>query len=464
MMAVKADYLLSLRSVREQTKQMQHIVQSGRLQHFDIDLGKMEEVVRFVTLLVKRDYDDPSDMPSHSRWRHFEVGGKPRIKQLVSSWASATPTEKAKRLIDLCVMSVLLDVNPLHHWAYQEKSTGRTHKRTEGIAIAVLDLFKSGLFSSDPGDPNRVDASALADLTLDDLTSGFQLNAKNSLIGLEDRINLIQHVTETMKDYSNIFAGNDKSSSRPGNMLDYILSHPSTVRSSKGTTVIQMETLWSVAILLGELWAQGSPVEGRSVGDVWPCEALRSAGFSDPYVPFHTTTQWLCYSIVEVLETQLGITVDGKDQLTPLTDYPNGNILCIYLTRFTIPNQPISYHPGGLLLDTGFLTLKKGDLESGLSNYRRNSLLPGQPKMEVTPMFDISDPVVIEWRALTITYSEMIASKVRDKLKSRKNLSLSQILEGGIWNAGRELAEISRPNTQEPPIVIKVSLHCIHIR
>jgi hypothetical protein len=89
-------------------------------------------------------------------------------------------------------------------------------------------------------------------------------------------------------------------------------------------------------------------------------------------------------------------------------------------------------------------------------------------------------------------------------------LSLSQILEGGIWNvshwpiffvewmyacwmnrrfsslhptlcvlttygwhiwraqAGRELAEISRPNTQEPPIVIKVSwlvdtLHYIRV-
>ncbi|KAH8547792.1 hypothetical protein BGW37DRAFT_535795 [Umbelopsis sp. PMI_123] len=436
MMAAKPDYLLSLRSVREQTKQIQQIAQTGRLQHFDIDLEKMEEVVRFVTLLVKRDFDDPSDMPSYSRWRHFEVGGKLRIKQLLSSWTSASPTEKAKRLIDLCVMSILLDVNPLHQWTYQEKSTGRLYKRTEGIAIAVLDIFKSGLFSSDPGDPNRVDASALADLTIEDLTSGFQLNAKNTLIGLEERINLIQHVTEMMKDYSNIFSSNDKSSSRPGNMLDYILSHPSTVRSSKGN-VIQMETLWSVVILLGELWARGSEVEGKAVGDVWLCEALRSAGFSDPYLPFHTTTQWLCYAIIEVLETQLGITVDGKDQLTPLTDYPNG----------------------GLLLDTGFLILKKGDLESGLSNYRRNSLLPGQPKMEVTPMFDINDPVVVEWRALTITYSEIVASKVREKLRSRKSLSLSQVLEGGIWNAGRELAEISRPNTQEPPIVIKCSNH-----
>ncbi|CAO3661565.1 unnamed protein product [Umbelopsis vinacea] len=423
MVSVNAEYLMSLRAVREQNRRIQDCVQSGRLQHFDIDLEKMEEVVRFVTLLVKRDFDDPSEMPTYSRWRHFDMGGKSRIKQLTASWTTASQTEKAKRLVDLSVISILLDVNPLHQWTYQEKSTGRMYKRTEGIAIAVLELFKSGLFSSDPGDPNRVDAAALADLTIDDLKTGFQLNDRNTLLGLEDRINLIQHVTETMKDFSNIFSGNDKSASRPGNLV---------VRSNK-STVIQMETLWSVAILLGERWAQGSTVEGKSVGDVWPCEALRSAGSSDHYLPFHTTSQWMCYSIIEVIESQLGVMVDGKDQLTPLTDYSNG----------------------GLLLDTGFLTLKKGDLESGLSNYRRNSLLPGQPKMEVAPMFDISDPVVVEWRALTLAYIEVVASRVREKLRSKKALSLAQILEGGIWNAGRELAEISRPNTQEPPIVIK---------
>jgi hypothetical protein len=62
-------------------------------------------------------------------------------------------------------------------------------------------------------------AAALADLTIDDLKTGFQLNDRNTLLGLEDRINLIQHVTETMKDFSNIFSGNDKSASRPGNLV-----------------------------------------------------------------------------------------------------------------------------------------------------------------------------------------------------------------------------------------------------
>jgi hypothetical protein len=95
-------------------------------------------------------------------------------------------------------------------------------------------------------------------------------------------------------------------------------------------------------------------------------------------------------------------------------------------------------------LDTGLLVLKKRDLESGLSNYRRNSLLPGQPKMEVAPMFDINDPVVIEWRALTIYYVEIVASKVREKLRSKKNLSLTQILEGGIWNVSEYIVHRGR--------------------
>jgi hypothetical protein len=84
------------------------------------------------------------------------------------------------------------------------------------------------------------------------------------------------------------------------------------------------------------------------------------------------------------------------------------------------------------LIDTGFITLKKNDYERGIENYRRNSLLPGQPKVEVTPMFDMSDPVVVEWRALTVAYLDLVADKVRSTLKmSKKSLSLSQLIEGG---------------------------------
>ena len=36
-------------------------------------------------------------------------------------------------------------------------------------------------------------------------------------------------------------------------------------------------------------------------------------------------------------------------------------------------------------------------------------------------------------------------------------LTLAQILEAGTWKAGRELAEVSRPNTKEPPIGLLAS-------
>ena len=84
------------------------------------------------------------------------------------------------------------------------------------------------------------------------------------------------------------------------------------------------------------------------------------------------------------------------------------------------------------MIDTGFITLKPKDYERGIKNYRENSLLPGQPKIEVTPMFDMSDPVVVEWRALTVAYLDMVAERVRSKLRlSKKTLSLTQLIEGG---------------------------------
>lgn len=90
---------------------------------------------------------------------------------------------------------------------------------------------------------------------------------------------------------------------------------------------------------------------------------------------------------------------------------------------------------GGLLIDTGFLTLKPIDLERGIENYRKNALLPGQPKMEVVPMFELNDPVVVEWRALTVAYLDIVAERVRNTLNaSRKSLTLSQIIQGGTWS------------------------------
>lgn len=63
--------------------------------------------------VVKRDYgpDKYSEIPPHGRWQHFEVGGQPRVDDLLKVWKQEGHDDKelTRRLIDLFFVSVLLD-------------------------------------------------------------------------------------------------------------------------------------------------------------------------------------------------------------------------------------------------------------------------------------------------------------------------------------------------------------------
>ncbi|KAI9299774.1 hypothetical protein BJ944DRAFT_244857, partial [Cunninghamella echinulata] len=156
-------YLTSLEAVRERCFRVQQIANKNQLNYFDVDTSKMDDVVQFVVALIKRDYNaNPAQMPTYGQWRHFDVGGRPRIDNLMNAWSTLgqTPLEQTKRIIDLFIIACLLDVETVCHnksWSYCEQLTGRTYGGTEGIAVAVLDMFTAGAFSSDPRDPHRVD-------------------------------------------------------------------------------------------------------------------------------------------------------------------------------------------------------------------------------------------------------------------------------------------------------------------
>jgi hypothetical protein len=107
------------------------------------------------------------------------------------------------------------------------------------------------------------------------------------------------------------------------------------------------------------------------------------------------------------------------------------------------------YRNGGLLVDTGLLTLKQADHERGVTAYHGAY---GSAGMEVVPMFTADDDVIVEWRAVTVGFLDDLLAEVNRALDT--NLTLAQMLEAGTWKGGRELAEVSRPNTKEPPIMI----------
>jgi hypothetical protein len=90
---------------------------------------------------------------------------------------------------------------------------------------------------------------------------------------------------------------------------------------------------------------------------------------------------------------------------------------------------------GGLLVDLGLLTLKPETLRRGIARSREKSVSVGG---EYLPMFEGGDPAIVEWRALTVIYLDLIAEELRRVYKlNKETLTLAQVLEGGTWSVRR---------------------------
>ncbi|KAL9598642.1 MAG: hypothetical protein Q9219_004388 [cf. Caloplaca sp. 3 TL-2023] len=429
-----AGYLRSIHAVRERSRIIHEKAKKDQLNHFDVDLSKFEETAAYVVSIIKRDYaPEYHTIPPHGRWQHFDVGGRPRIDQLLASWPSKIDAqERTRRLLDLFLVSVLLDAGAGTKWSYKSKESGKVYRRSEGLAVASLEMFKAGYFSNDPTEPYQVNAAGLDRLSEGQLAIGLQVSDANPIAGLEGRAGLLSRLAEVLQNPEYFGA-----SQRPGNMLDYLLNHPTTQNSS--APIILIPTLWSVLTDgLAGIWpATRTQIAGISLGDAWPCTSMSSTPSAQPWesiVPFHKLTQWLCYSLMAPMTRLMNIQFAGIDLLTGLPEYRNG----------------------GLLIDTGFVNLKPADAKRGLDAYRHNAMVKGQPSMEVVPLFSVDDDVVVEWRALTVGFLDDLLVDVNRllKLEGPDKLSLAQMLEAGSWKGGRELAEVSRPNTKQPPIMI----------
>ena len=382
---------------------------------------------------AQRDYDpDYHTIPPHGRWQHYEVGGRARVDQQMQTWPSTVDAqERTRRLIDLFLVSVLLDAGAGTKWQYKSKESGKVFKRSEGLAVASLEMFKMGLFSSNPEQKCQVNSGGLKKLTPERMAKGLQVRDENPIDGLEGRTNLLIRLGDALLN-EEIFGRE----ARPGNMLDYLLSHPSTHVSA--VPIIPLPTLWTTLMDgLSTIWPNTrTQIDEIPLGDAWPCASMPSHP-THPWeniVPFHKLTQWLTYSLMVPMQKLANVHFVGTELLTGLPEYRNG----------------------GLLVDTGLLSLKDEDMKRGLEQYYRNATRQGQPSVEVVPLFTADDDVIVEWRALTVGFLDKLLDEVNALLglNGRDKLSLAQMLEAGTWKGGREIAEVSRPNTKEPPIMI----------
>jgi hypothetical protein len=315
---------------------------------------------------------------------------------MVKSW-KCDEVEKARRLIDLVTVSVLLDAGAGNAWHYMD-SEGKRQERSEGLAIATFDMFLDGIFSSDPAAPHRVNSVGLKMMTTKQFAKGLQLSDSNPITGFQGRFDIMQRLASALEANPQFFG---EEVQRPGSVVDYVL------KNSKDGKV-SMKVLWHAVITgLEGIWPQH--LSGVRRGDVWCYSALKQIGNAgSDLIPFHKLSQWLTYSLLEPIEA-LNIKFVDMDLMTGLAEYRNG----------------------GLVVDFGVITPKK---EETL-------------KME----HDAGSEVVVEWRALTIQLIDRIWLGVLAKLNMTKDqLPLAKVLQGGTWAAGRVIAQSKRPNKSSP--------------
>lgn len=151
------NYLRSLTSIRTRCSKVFNRVSDSQSKYWTLDLSQEQVIVDYICNIIARDYGtDYNSIPPHGRWRHFAGN---RVDPMLASWRSSKvdEVEVARRLIDLMMVSVLLDAGAGNVWKYLPKEGGEGIGRSEGLAVASLEMYQSGMFSSVEGEPFRVD-------------------------------------------------------------------------------------------------------------------------------------------------------------------------------------------------------------------------------------------------------------------------------------------------------------------
>ena len=112
------------------------------------------------------------------------------------------------------LVSVLLDAGAGTRWHYKSKESGKIYRRSEGLAVASIEMFKAGYFSNNALEPCQVDTVGLRRLTVQKLATGLQVSDSNPIQGLEGRASLLTRLGEALKN-SHLFGAEG----RPGHMI-----------------------------------------------------------------------------------------------------------------------------------------------------------------------------------------------------------------------------------------------------
>jgi hypothetical protein len=394
--------LLTAGAVRSRAQIMLETGLRDDLFHFRIDLDRMEATADVVLATIQKSYPSLA-IPFHARWRHFVVDGVDRwgLQATPLSWPDRAARARAE--FDLAIVSVLLDAGAGSAWRYRDVLSGREIGRSEGLALASLDMFANGAFSARADDPLRVDADVIAGLNEAALAKGFQVAGANTLLGLDGRADLLRRLGKLVSERKNVFGIAD--SPRPGGLFDHLIAR------AANNTIAAPTILFEVLLQLGPIWPSRLTLAGYPLGDCWKHPAIKTDDATTGLVPLHKLSLWLTYSLIEPLQ-RAGLHVTDINSLTGLAEYRNG----------------------GLFVDLGVLTVRD--------------------RADADHAHEVGSHLVVEWRALTVALLDRLADIIRKRLnRTADSLPLASLLEGGTWAAGRACA-FERRADGSPPIKV----------
>ena len=382
--------LLSASAVRERADRMLELGLAGKLDHFAVEPGRLPAVADHAVETIRETHPD-LDIPPLSRWRDFEAGRIDRFGGLVDAAGITDPLVFGRAAYDLAIVSVLLGADAGPDWRYHEAMTDEILSGSEGLAVASLVLFASGLFSQDPADPLRVDAAALAVLEASDLAEGFQVTSDNPMAGLESRARLLNALGRIVADRADLF-GSDEA--RPGGLFDAVLATADAAGKVSAPKILEL-----VLEAFGPLWPSRLLREGVALGDTFEHRKLVTDDATSGLMPLHRPAQWLTYSLIEPL-LWTGVEVIDLDGLTGLPDDRSAE----------------------LFLDLGVLVPKEA------SAFARR--------------WKAEDEFVVEGRALTVALLDRTAALIREKLGlDAEALPLAKVLEAVARAGERRIRE-----------------------
>ncbi len=382
--------LLSAAAVRARARQMLAAARAGALAHFTLDEGRLDDVADLVVAVTRAAYPD-GVVPYHSRWRHFGFRGVDRFAQLYHPFA-LSGAERGRARVELAIVSVLLDAGAGDRWHYQMLD-GSAIGRSEGLALASLDLVANGGLSSQLREPWRVDAAVLQRLDASLLGAAMQSTPDNPLVGVAGRAALLQALGRLLAARPDLFG----TPARLGNFFDVLCVGA-----------------------VGDDPGGGDPRR-------WPTRSTDLAGY-------------LCSRAFRSATS--GATTRSRPTTAPPGDVlPLRRQVGLFAGRAARGSGPCRERPrwphrtfaeyfrnGGLFKDAGALV----------------------PRCRSGVVSSVDDDPVVEWRALTVALLDLLADRMRARLGlDGATLPLAKVLQGGTWTAGRQPAQ-RRPGAGLP--------------